>query len=333
MATLASWTPGVDATAAHPAGRIAFVASDADGGTGVHVVDATGAHHRRVAIGTRPRWSPDGSRLAFETGLGLSVVSPDSRDEALVVPLAFDAQWSPDGTRIAHVAARPLPTVNVYYGPPFVFPGLMYELDIAVIRIADGLVTPLTAGAGTDLSPTWSPHASRVAFSRSTFSSYPLLGWSGLESVASAGGVPRQHVRTAWWVGTVRWAPRGSTIAFDGRVDGVTGIWTVDYDGGRGPVLLHETAYGTEGLDWSPDGRFVGFSGGDERDDGLQIVHVVAVDGSAHHHFSGYDVTFSPDGRQVAYCDATGLWRASRDGTEAVRLVASDSCHQPDWGR
>lgn len=91
-----------------------------------------------------PRWSPDGSRIAFEDPEGsLWLIDPDGgnlfeifdgRDEA---GYAIDPAWSPDGTQIIFALNS---------GPdPFAYP----TNELIVIN-ADRLRTPLTVLAGAD---------------------------------------------------------------------------------------------------------------------------------------------------------------------------------------
>jgi Tol biopolymer transport system component len=126
-----------------------------------------------------PRWSPDGSRIAFQTGNVIyTVPALGGRAEALVegttpAPAAgFD--WSPDGTRLA------------------------YALDGALyVRPADGSSAPVAiVQDGQAHSVAWSPDGSRIAYVSGNpdfVFSESLLGNvapSRLMVVPAAGGTP-----------------------------------------------------------------------------------------------------------------------------------------------
>jgi len=91
-----------------------------------------------------PRWSPDGSRIAFEDPEGsLWLIDPDGGNLVEIFDggdeagYAIDPAWSPDGTQIIFALNS---------GPdPFAHP----TNELIVIN-ADGSGTPLTVLAGAD---------------------------------------------------------------------------------------------------------------------------------------------------------------------------------------
>ena len=102
----------------------ALAVANADG-TGARVV---------VSDGTHPSWSPDGSRLVFETNFtGLvETVNADGTGLRTLGP-GFDAVWSPAGNRIAFNAGSPdAPQVSVENADGTgarVVPGVIARLD------------------------------------------------------------------------------------------------------------------------------------------------------------------------------------------------------------
>ncbi|HWW75689.1 MAG TPA: hypothetical protein VNZ44_09850, partial [Pyrinomonadaceae bacterium] len=76
--------------------------------TQIYVVPAAGGEPKQLTTGaassTGPRWSPDGSRLAFATGGQVWTMKPDGTDRKQLTNIstgAADPVWSPDGRMIA----------------------------------------------------------------------------------------------------------------------------------------------------------------------------------------------------------------------------------------
>jgi Tol biopolymer transport system component len=100
-----------------------------------------------------PTWSPDGSRIAFQSLRGgnedIYVMDADGSNLIrLTTSVAADMHpaWSPDGTRIAFVSSR----------------GADY--DIYVMNADGSGQTALTNGDGMDEQPSWSSDGQRIAF-------------------------------------------------------------------------------------------------------------------------------------------------------------------------
>jgi TolB protein len=100
-------------------------------------------------------WSPDGKSIVFTSersgSADLFRVNPDGSGlKALTSDPAYDDQaaFSPDGQKMVFVSTREGGTAN------------LWVLDLASLR-----VQRLTAGAGGDYRPSWSPDGSWIAFS------------------------------------------------------------------------------------------------------------------------------------------------------------------------
>ena len=99
--------------------RIAFV-SKRSGGSAIYVMNSDGSDLKEVpntAGGLSPRWSRDGTRLAFSNGGSIYVADISGRDQRLLMKAedegtaapcragGFPGSWSPDDERIAYYSA------------------------------------------------------------------------------------------------------------------------------------------------------------------------------------------------------------------------------------
>jgi Tol biopolymer transport system component len=116
-----SFRTNLFAEAFSPDGRqIAYVDGMGDWGNSIRVMDADGSHVRVLIDwrrGGRQKevmdkhvynlaWSPDGSRLAFDTDAGIWVVGLDGSGLRLVIRHGGNPSWSPDGSRLAYATSN-----------------------------------------------------------------------------------------------------------------------------------------------------------------------------------------------------------------------------------
>jgi Tol biopolymer transport system component len=184
----------------------------------IYLVSPDGDNNRMLTRGTRPAWSPDGKRIAFNRGGSVYTVSGDGTRERRLgraeTPTLV-VSWSPDGDHVAYTAwtsatPKACPLVS-RCDPGFDFEGKRVVRCVLGIMSSDGtderrISTGGLRGDTEGCYASWSPDGRRVAFSRRGF----------LYTAASDGRDERRLVRGLRPI----WAPVGSHIAFtrDGHI-------------------------------------------------------------------------------------------------------------------
>jgi WD40 repeat protein len=209
-------------------GRIAF-----SSGTKICAVNVDGSELTSLKAGMHPKWSPDGTRIAYVawTGWEIGVMNSDGSNPQSVVPRpgngTYDAvDWSPDGRRL--VFSNPSSTA--------------FSIKEAIwIANHDGSeLKKLTNGS----LPSWSPDGTVIAFQRDGF--IHLITPDGANEQKLASGTKPS------------WSPDGQKIVFVAG-SGQKEIFEMNRDGSGVTLLLTHTAL-VESVSYSPDGRWLTFS-------------------------------------------------------------------------
>jgi dipeptidyl aminopeptidase/acylaminoacyl peptidase len=156
--------------------------------------------------------------------------------------------WSPDGARIAY-DHRSDPSVNSWI-----------SADISLLTVASKAVTPLVTLRGSDAGPVWSPDGQWLLYTTSggdTVSNFyrnnrlMKIPVSGGTATRLAADFDEQIGGVTWTAGGVYFVGFNKTRRYVNRIDPVNGA--VERLG-EPPVLVF-------GLDLTPDGRTMAFSG------------------------------------------------------------------------
>jgi dipeptidyl aminopeptidase/acylaminoacyl peptidase len=247
----------------------------------------------RIERASSPRWSPDGQRIAYIAGGGVTIAKPDGTDSALLAPIGGTNHplpssgdrlaWSPDSKSIAFISASPGPEADAN-GDPMVITRYLYKptaseglshfndnrrLHIFIVEIATKAVRQLTAGNFYEHSIDWSPDGREILFvSNHEADSDRFFNYDIFTASASDGSVRRlTNTKSAEY--RPAWSPDGKAIAFQGTRRTLTSsettmedthIWVMNADGSQ----RHELDTGIDNRQgapkWAPDGHSVYFT-------------------------------------------------------------------------
>jgi dipeptidyl aminopeptidase/acylaminoacyl peptidase len=306
----------------------------------IWMVDTAGGEPRRFTTGlkrdTKPRWSPDGTRLAF-----LSEREGHPKAQLYVMPAAggeptrltnlpngvMQHVWSPDGSRLALVArvggwqepaneeerkkSKPVHIITTlkYKANG---EGIIYDRrpHLFVVSAEGGEPQQLTNGDFSDADPAWSPDSTQLAFVSARHEDRDYDNASDIWIIPAHGGEPRPLTDTAGPLSSPAFSPDGRTIAYLGH--------HYRHEAGRNKrVFTRPVAGGTPtcltmALDrtcvpffsnvpplWSADGQWITFA---VEDQGAIPIYRARADG-----------TIAPERIITGERQVTGL-SASRDG-------------------
>lgn len=261
--------PFLGADASDVNSPIAFTAHAPDGWH-VGTVNPDGTDRRVLTTGVRDyatSWSPDGTQIAYDTeDRGIWIMNADgSHKRQLTTGADSFPAWSPDTSRI--VFSR--------YGDD------MFKADAYTsyatshlwVVHADGThERQLTDAKSSDITGSWSPDGSEIAFIRSDGAG------SGVWVINAGGTDPREVVGFGFQLyESAAWSPDGAQILYvvpsSSGSNSEPRIWMVNADGSDAHMVLDEWA---QDPSWSPDGSLIAYtSGGD--------IWVVNADGENAH--------------------------------------------------
>jgi TolB protein len=279
VSRLSGGLPGVAST------RIAYV-SNRTGNKEIWVMDYDGSNQYAITglrtIALTPRWSPDGSRIAFtcyaqtrERITSAQICLHSLETEKSIAFLRFTGTnsspaWSPDGTRIMFMSSM--------HGDPELFTSDLNGRNLKRI----------TYSAGVDTSPAWNPKTGQqVAY------------------VSDRGGTPQLYIMNAdgsnperviledmGYVIDPAWSPNGQLLAFSWRrPSGNFDIYVMDIATQK-LVELTRDAGRNERPSWAPEGRHIVF---ESTRTGTRQIWTMLADGSQQRQLTFQGENASPN--------------------------------------
>lgn len=278
-----AWPATADAAYPGTNGKLAFAregqiwAMNADGTGAVQLTHDT-------EPSSEPEWSPDGARILYTRGTGeqreqRAVNADGSQDAHVYGPEGdgvYSPTWSPGGNQIAFLVAHNCTAYRCWW--------YLYDIYIAY---ADGSDARRRFTATANDFPTtdieWSPRGDEIAFA---FYDY-YGGYKNVNIWPVGGGSNSNRGLGTYDPGRIQYAPAWSP---DGAEVGVVRdtlppsspeIDAVDADG-TARRQLTDNDVEEYGLDWSPDGQRIVYSGQEPgcADDCNPELHVMNADGT-----------------------------------------------------
>jgi Tol biopolymer transport system component len=245
------------AFAAGPATGMRIWVRAVTGGRSIALTDSGGNHRW-------PRWSPDGSEIAYQDRDGIYVVPrlggpsrlvarlPETEvksSEGAFTPVAGLA-WSPDGTRLA-------------------FAGNLGLEGLFVAEVGGGGTPTRLTAPREPHSPSWSPDGTRIAVASGNGifvfggAYFGNAGQSSIWIVPLDGGDPIRVTEEDNLDGSPAWAPDGRHLFWVSDRGGTRDIYRIPVDRRglpEGPPMRLTTGLGVHTMDLSPDGRHLAYS-------------------------------------------------------------------------
>ena len=273
-------------------GRIAFTMRTEIGDFDVYTMNPDGTALFQVttdpARDFNPRWSPDGSRIAFSSNrdgdFDIYVVNADGTGLVRITGTPTDTagdfvpSWTADGSQIVFQRPFPLESAEIWIansdgsggeakladgfvpgassrGRKVAYTGRA-DNSLHVLNLEDGSDRTITSGA-FDAEPNWSPTGNDLVFSRAESSDAFSDIYAGHAN--GTGLVQLTDTDAPFQSGSAVWSPDGTLIAFTtcdftGSAQGDCTIETMNRDGtGRTPIAIEGKLFRVGGrIDWQP---------------------------------------------------------------------------------
>lgn len=223
------------------------------------LIDADGKNDRRLTYTTgadfRPRWSPDGTRLAFLSDRGgrnaIYVLDPRGGEARLLsnepTPVR-EFEWSPDGRQIAFTRIDE-PSGE---GEVRVVGENMRQVHLYLADVESGKSRRLTNDKLSTFDLSWSPNGWEIALARADGTGLDALHATDIHILSTRDGAIRPLVVRPGHDRNPRYSPDGKSIAFTSA--GGVAHWLVEFD-----IHVVPSAGGTPrkipAYDRTPDGH------------------------------------------------------------------------------
>ena len=267
--------------------QIAFVRTTGPGVKEIWVMDYDGANQHQLtslhSISLTPRWSPDGSRIAFTCyapykGITSAQICMYSMDTGKVISFPrftgtnITPAWSPDGTQIIFSSSM--------QGNP----------ELYVSDINGGRPKRLTQSSGANMSAAWNPKTGQTIAFVSDRGGSPQLYLMNSDGTGAA----KVDLPEKGYVIDPAWSPNGQLLAFSWRrPNDDYDIYIMDASS-RQIVELTRDQGRNERPSWAPDGRHLVFES-TRTGVGTRQIWTMLADGTQPHQLTTTGHNESPN--------------------------------------
>lgn len=264
----------------------------------IWMVSTKGGVPVRFTSGSRgdlsPRWSADGSQIAFLSNRGsnekyqIYLIRANGGEATALTSFEEGVDsiaWSPDGTRIAFTMTDPRSSAELEderAGRDWQVADEKYRFRrVYVLELATGKHWQVTRDAMNVWEYEWSPDGSQflILASRTPHTDDQYMA-SQIYTVAATGGEARLVVKTEGKIESITWSPNGKWIAWRGASklsDPDSGcVFIASIDGGKAENLTPAYEGSATFIKWAKDSKSILF-GAIERQD--TVVRSVDISG------------------------------------------------------
>jgi TolB protein len=248
-------------------------------------------------------WSPDSKELIYSMAGSLWRQRVDSSNATQITDgegYDYQPDWSPDGKNVVFVSY------------------VKDALELCLLDLASGRVSPLTNGGAVNVEPRWSPDGKKIVWVSTRYNKRFHVFMADFEdreltnvvrlTGETKSSLPRYYYSAYDMEINPVWTRDGKEILFvcnKGQIYGTGGFWRMKAQPGAEPQEIHyeETSWKAR-PDFSPDGSRMVYSSYLGRQ--WQNLWVMPANGGDAFPISygGWDQTnprWSPDGKKIAY--------------------------------